>query len=236
MSETPRAAAMLCIWHDVEAGHVDEYLRWHTFEHLPERLALPGFSFARRYELAEGPGQRFLCVVDVRAIADFDSLEYRARLDAPSEWTRRLMPHYARVHRSLCSKLWELGTAVTGLTACIRIAGGADRSLSGAIGARGLAAQRLACAQLGVLDEAVSGRDSEEKRLRRSEDSGGYDLVLLLGTLSRDGARPVVDEVEALLRQKRLSHETSFYGLSCAFGPEAAAGPSSEQSGPELAA
>ncbi|WP_439498164.1 hypothetical protein [Bosea sp. (in: a-proteobacteria)] len=221
MPTRPTTDAMLCIWHDVEANHVEEYLRWHSFEHLPERLALPGFRFARRYELAEGPGQRFFCVVDVRALADFASPEYRARLDAPTEWTRRLMPRYGRVHRSLCRTLWTLGNGLTGLTSCVRIAGDGDPAFTEALAslcARQLASHHLASAQLGVLDAAVSGQDSEEKRLRRSEDSGGYDLALLLGGISRDALQSALDAVETLLERHRLRHETSLYALSCALG------------------
>lgn len=223
MPATPTTAAMLCIWHDVEADHVEEYLRWHTFEHLPERLALPGFTFARRYELAEGPGQHFFCVVDARTLADFASPEYRAKLDAPTEWTRRLMPRYGRVHRSLCRELWELGEGLTGLAACVRIAvGGTDKALPEALAeicARQLAAHHLAFAQLGALDETASGRDSEEKRLRPTEAIGGHDLVLLVGALSREGLRPVLDQIEGLLeRRNRIAHEVSLYSLSCALG------------------
>jgi len=213
--------AMLCIWHDVEADHVEEYLRWHSFEHLPERLALPGFRFARRYELTEGPGQRFFCVLDVRALADFESPEYRARLNAPTEWTRRLMPRYGRVHRSLCRTLWTQGKGLTGLTACVRIAGAGDPAFAEALAslcARQLSLHDLACAQLGALDAAVSGQDSEEKRLRRSEDSGGYDLILLLGGLSRDALQSALDDLERLLERHGLRNETSLYALSCALG------------------
>ncbi|WP_332684054.1 hypothetical protein [Bosea sp. (in: a-proteobacteria)] len=224
MPLTPTTDAMLCIWHDVEADHVEEYLRWHTFEHLPERLALPGFCLARRYELLDGPGQRFFCVLDVRALADFETPEYLARLDAPTIWTRRLMPRYGRVHRSLCRKLWELGEGLTGLTACVRIAGGGDPAIAETLAglcARQLALQYLAFAQLGGFDAAVADRDSEEKRLRRSEDSGGYDLVLLLGGLSREALRSALDDVETLLERHRLKSETSLYGLSCAVARDA---------------
>ncbi|WP_332699024.1 hypothetical protein [Bosea sp. (in: a-proteobacteria)] len=221
MPLAPTTDAMLCIWHDVEADHVEEYLRWHSFQHLPERLALPGFQLARRYERLEGPGQRFFCVLDVRALADFETPQYQARLDTPTEWTRRLMPRYGRVHRSLCRKLWELGAGLTGLAACVRIAGAGNAALIDALArlcTRQIALQTVAFAQLGGLEATVSNRDSAEKRLRRDEDSGGYDLVLLLGGLSRQSLHSALEDIEALLEKHRLRRESSLYALSCALG------------------
>ena len=42
------SAAMLLAF-DVEATAVDEHDRWHTQEHLPERLSIPGFLRGTRW-------------------------------------------------------------------------------------------------------------------------------------------------------------------------------------------
>src|SRR4029453_15113665 len=112
--------ALLAIWHDVEKPFVEDYLRWHTFEHLPERLALPGFQRARRFEHEDGPGQQFMCILDVRDLRDFESPDYLARLNDPTEWARRLMPRYGRVHRALCTKVLQIGQGIAPVAGCIR--------------------------------------------------------------------------------------------------------------------
>jgi hypothetical protein len=211
-------SALLCIWHDVETDYVEEYLRWHSFEHLPERLALPGFVSAERYQLIEGPGQRFGCFLEVENRDAFRSSAYQARLDAPTEWTRRLMPRYSRVHRALCRKQWDIGNGMSGLAACLRIASNGNTALKAelrAICAALLVEHEIMRARFAELDQALTSLTSEEKRLRRSEDAGGYDLVVLLDALSIASLRSVADDLAASLHGQGLRHEFSIYGLSC---------------------
>lgn len=218
MASSNPTAALLCIWHDVEAGFVDEYLRWHTFEHLPERLALPGFVSAERYELREGPGQRFCCFIDVDGLDALQSPAYQARLDAPTEWTRRLMPRYARVHRALCGKRREIGAGTSHRIACLRVASGGDSALACDLSAACTvwhARHHALRARLAALDPVTTGRHSEEKRLRRSEDAGGYDLVLLVDALSQQSLRLMVGELDGLMAARGSAYELSTYDLSC---------------------
>src|SRR3954452_13135 len=41
--------ALVGIWHGIQSGGEDEYLAWHTYEHMPERLGIPGFLRGRRF-------------------------------------------------------------------------------------------------------------------------------------------------------------------------------------------
>src|SRR5262245_53685108 len=48
--------AVRAFWHDIAAGGDDDFNHWHTEEHIPERVGIPGFLRGRRYEvLGEGP-------------------------------------------------------------------------------------------------------------------------------------------------------------------------------------
>ena len=217
MPSLTATTALLGIWHDVEADYVEEYLRWHSFEHLPERLALPGFISAERYELIEGPGQRFCCFLDVKNREAFRSLDYQARLNAPTQWTRRLMPRYSRIHRALCEKRWEIGTGLSGFSACIRIASNGNETLGAelhAVCAGLLERQAVTRARLGELDQALTSVDSEEKRLRRNEDAGGYNLFLLIDGLSVAALHGAARDLEAAPLATELRHEMSIYSLS----------------------
>ena len=44
-----RGSAFLAIWHDIEAHGEVEYDDWHTREHMPERVEIPGFEAGRRW-------------------------------------------------------------------------------------------------------------------------------------------------------------------------------------------
>jgi len=43
MADTP--PAILAFFHDVLAGREDEFEEWFQHEHLPERIAIPDFSW-----------------------------------------------------------------------------------------------------------------------------------------------------------------------------------------------
>src|SRR6478672_3359944 len=94
------SAAMLLSF-DVEAGAVDEHDRWHTHEHLPERLSIPGFLRGTRWVASEGE-PRYMVLYEVQDLAVLSSEAYLARLNSPSPWTQKMMPHYRGMQRGLC--------------------------------------------------------------------------------------------------------------------------------------
>ena len=44
----------VAIWHDIAPEGRDAFYAWHGNEHMPERLAIPGFLRGRRYAAIEG--------------------------------------------------------------------------------------------------------------------------------------------------------------------------------------
>lgn len=210
--------ALLAIWHDVETDYVAEYLRWHTFEHLPERLALPGFRRARRLEREDGPGQRFLCLIEVEALSDFESPDYLARLNAPTDWTRRLMPRYGRVHRALCSLILDEGGGVAPIVECVRFSPSDDALPSGFVETV-LDMRRnmdLAHAQIATVRGDVGAQATEEKRLRRGEDSGGFTHLLVMAGLAAQPLRRAADRIETVLAASVRKIERTTYRHSFA--------------------
>jgi hypothetical protein len=61
----------------------DEYNKWYSEVHLPDILAIPGFTAGRRYRAPEGTdsGHRYLSVYDIEAddlLAPFAELRARS--------------------------------------------------------------------------------------------------------------------------------------------------------------
>ncbi len=81
---------ILAIWNDCAGGHEDEYEAWYMWEHLPERMAVPGFRRGRRYEAVTGK-PRFFTYYETDSPAVLSSPDYLARLDDPTPLTRRIM-------------------------------------------------------------------------------------------------------------------------------------------------
>lgn len=111
--------AALAMWWDMAAERRREFEHWHSHEHFPERLALPGFLRASRWRAADGGTGVFV----LYELQDHDSLSspaYRQRLDAPTPWSTRLMPHHRHMQRAQCHVLVSRGavTSAHAMTLC----------------------------------------------------------------------------------------------------------------------
>lgn len=80
-------AAMLLSF-DVVAEAIAEHDHWHTQEHLPERLSIPGFVRGTRWVALAGQ-PRYFVMYEVEQLATLTSAAYLERLNHPSPWTAR---------------------------------------------------------------------------------------------------------------------------------------------------
>ena len=88
---TRKGSGLLMVWADVPAAAEPEFNRWYNEEHLAERLALPGFLSAARYEAVKG-GPKHLACYELESVAALESAAYRRAQAHPTEWTRRCSP------------------------------------------------------------------------------------------------------------------------------------------------
>jgi hypothetical protein len=123
------SAAMLLSF-DVVPEAIEEHDRWHTHEHLPERLSIPGFLRGTRWVALEGE-PRYLVLYEVRDLQALASEAYLARLNNPTPWTQRMMPFYRGMNRGLCSVLGSFGLGQGGSAALIRFT--SDEAQPGAL-------------------------------------------------------------------------------------------------------
>jgi len=112
------SAAMLLSF-DVNAEAIEEHDRWHTHEHLPERLSIPGFRRGTRW-LAITGAPRYMVLYEVANLQTLASEAYLTRLNNPTPWTTRIMPHYRGMTRGLCAVLGSFGYGQGGTAALIR--------------------------------------------------------------------------------------------------------------------
>ncbi|MFO1312440.1 MAG: hypothetical protein U1F41_10305 [Burkholderiales bacterium] len=100
---TVAGAAAMLLWYDIVPEQVAEHDEWHTREHFPERVAIPGFLRAQRWVAQGATSPRYFVSYEVRDTGVLTSAAYRERLDHPSEWTRRIMPHFRGMARGFCA-------------------------------------------------------------------------------------------------------------------------------------
>jgi hypothetical protein len=86
-----KGTGLLMVWADVPAGAEKEFNRWYNEEHLAERLAVPGFLSAARYEAVKG-GPKHLAVYELESPAVLDSADYQRVQANPTDWTKRAGP------------------------------------------------------------------------------------------------------------------------------------------------
>lgn len=113
--------AFLALWNDVTPQHAKEYNRWHTREHVPERVGIDGFIEGRRYRHAQ-PGQReYFTAYGAASPEVFRSLAYLNVIDAPTPWSANMRSTLTHVLRAPCRTLASTGGGSGGALACVRI-------------------------------------------------------------------------------------------------------------------
>ncbi len=93
--------ALLHFTTDIDPAMECEFHRWYEDEHIPERMAVPGFQRALRFRAISG-GPKFLALYDIESPDVLRSDAY-LRLIGPdkSAWTRRLESMFINARRSV---------------------------------------------------------------------------------------------------------------------------------------
>lgn len=110
---------------DVMADAVPEHDDWHTHEHLPERLSIPGFMRGTRWIASRGQ-RRYFVLYEVAELATLSSPAYLERLNHPSPWTTKIMPSYRGMSRGFCSVAGSFGIGLGHASLLVRFAPAAD--------------------------------------------------------------------------------------------------------------
>ena len=104
--------AFLALWNDIAPSRELEYDRWHTLEHVPERVSVTGFHGARRYVSRSRQHHRYFTLYDVASVASFESAEYVDLLEHPTPWSASMRPDFSNFLRSICSVVTTAGTGI----------------------------------------------------------------------------------------------------------------------------
>lgn len=109
----------VAIWHDIVPEGLADFYAWHGGEHMPERVAIPGFVRGRRF-VALDADLGFFNIYETRDAGVVAGPDYRARLNSPTPWTLKAVQHFRNVARSLCGVAVNRGAADGGLLATLR--------------------------------------------------------------------------------------------------------------------
>ncbi len=172
--------AFLALWNDLRPGREAEYDAWHTREHVPERIAAPGFRSGRRYARGDHPVHRWFTLYEVDGMAAFETPEYRDLLANPTPWSASMRPDFRNFLRAPCE---EIGAAGFGIGAALAVLRLPDESA--------LAGLPAIAASPGVVRTRLGRRAASDAPRIGAGDSGAPDdfrAVLLIEALDRAAA------------------------------------------------
>ena len=177
------------MWWDIAPEVRAEWEEWHTVEHMPERLSIPGFLRGTRW--TDGDGAYFV-LYETASLDTVTGGAYLERLNDPTPWSRRMMPHHRNMVRSLCLVRCGYGEGVPGMLATLRFSGDAPElpRRRGVTGAHFLEAQPM------------TGTPTAEQKIRGGDASA--DKVLLVGGY---------DHVEVVAAARELAIPGAKFGL-----------------------
>jgi hypothetical protein len=119
MSLSGQAAVL--IWHNVLGEFRADFHEWHNREHMPERLAIAGFRRGRRYRAIKGEPE-FFNLYEADGLEILSGPEYLSRLNSPTLWTKRVLPGFRDVARSICRIVHTAGVGQGGFVLTQRFA------------------------------------------------------------------------------------------------------------------
>lgn len=111
--------AAVAMWWDIAPEMRAEFEDWHTHEHMPERLRIPGFLRGTRWIASDGAPSYFILYEAARP-ATLTAGPYLERLNDPTPWSRRMMPHHQNMARSLCRVRAAFGGGIAHTLATVR--------------------------------------------------------------------------------------------------------------------
>jgi hypothetical protein len=217
----------MIMWHDVRAEADADYHLWHTREHMPERLGVPGFLRGRRGVDRRRDRHRYLILYEGESVATFAAPPYLDRLNDPTPWSRRVQPSFTNFIRSACDVAASVGRGVGGAMATMRVkfAAGGERELRAiapALAGELLALDGTTAVHIATARPDVSGIETRETALRGAANDAVFDAVILVDGISRREIEAIMPAITRLVTARGITidpGEAATYDLAFCLEP-----------------
>ena len=176
--------AAVAMWWNVRPEQRVEFGDWHSHEHFPERMGIPGFRRGSRWtSILDADG--FFVLYELETYETLTSAAYFDRLNHPTPWSTKMMPHHLDMVRSQCRVAASFGGGIATALATIRLApraGEEERLKAALIDAIEdvPVTPGLTGAHLLVTDTPQTSRPTTEQRIRGADAVADW-IVLLSG-------------------------------------------------------
>jgi hypothetical protein len=208
---------ILAIWNDCRAGREAEFEAWFQGEHLMERLAVPGFLFARRHQAISG-GSGYFNFYLVASPDVLTSKPYLERLDNPTPMTNRIMSEvFLNMNRTVCRRTVRRGGFRGAYAVTARFNVAPDESALDATLHALVADTAVASGEVWIALDPRGMPVSQEEKLRGGDRR--IAACLMIDTLRQGEA----DKTGADLAKKFPGAEVGVFRVLCQLGRETGA-------------
>jgi hypothetical protein len=112
--------AAVAMWWDIAPEMREEFLDWHTHEHHPERMGIEGFRRGSRWTSATD-ATGFFVMYELAERATLLGPAYLERLNNPTPWSARMMPHHLGMVRVLADVIRSAGAGIARCVLTVRL-------------------------------------------------------------------------------------------------------------------
>lgn len=77
----------LCVWTDIDSAHEADFNAWYDREHMQERVAIPGFTHARRFRATDRGPRKYLALYVTDTLDVFRGDAYRRAFAQQTAWS-----------------------------------------------------------------------------------------------------------------------------------------------------
>ncbi|HUC69316.1 MAG TPA: hypothetical protein VMA53_28115 [Stellaceae bacterium] len=224
-ADRPAAAApgMLAVWTDIDPALEADFNEWYWREHLPERVAIPGFRWGRRYRALSGEPHYFACY-ELDGIETLASPAYLARLNQPTPWTARVMRGFHNTVRAGFEIAASRGEVSGAVLLSLRFSPRPDKTAELDSHVRESLLPALQ-ARPGIVRaqhwraRAIAAPQTVEARLRRSADTSADGAVIIEAATTEDLAAAESDlAASPLAGWSATPIIAATYGFLCSLG------------------
>lgn len=121
--------AAVLVWNDVADEGREQFYEWHDKEHIPERLAIPGFRRGRRF-VSRGHSPEWLTMYEADDLSVVTSGAYLARLNTPTQATVSTLKHFRNTSRAVCRVVHSVGSSTGGYVLAVRLSVSDEQSVA----------------------------------------------------------------------------------------------------------
>lgn len=121
MSDARSGGSFLALWNGIRDSRLTaEYEAWHTFEHTPERVSVPGFLEARRYR-SPGAYPRYFTLYHLTSLSALETPQYQELLAQPTDWSAKMRRELTSLRRVPCQLGGRYGHSMAAYVATVLV-------------------------------------------------------------------------------------------------------------------